>query len=279
VAGRSDNATVRFTLDPKRQRRRPALEFTKMKKFALTTALAALTLPAASGPAMAQTAGWEFAISPYVWLPGISTSTETGRGSIDADSSTSSVIEDLDFAFMGTFQAQKGRWGLILDLLNADLSSNKSTPLGALWSDAEVQTSVTAFTTYAGYRAFENSRGSVDVLGGARFFTLDIDTSLSPGLLPGRDRSVSADWADPVLGLRGRFDFNDKWFATGLADYGGFDGGSDQSWQLFASVGYEFNQRWSMQGGWRYLAIEKEINGQDVEVDLNGPLIGFTVRF
>jgi hypothetical protein len=27
------------------------------------------------------------------------------------------------------------------------------------------------------------------------------------------------------------------------------------------------------------IAIEKTINGRDVEFDLNGPLLGFTVRF
>ena len=63
------------------------------------------------------------------------------------------------------------------------------------------------------------------------------------------------------------------------SDYGGFGGGSDESWQAFASVGYQFDPRWSVQGGWRYMAIEKEIDGRDLEVDLNGPLLGVTIRF
>ena len=49
--------------------------------------------------------------------------------------------------------------------------------------------------------------------------------------------------------------------------------------RCFASVGYQFDPRWSVQGGWRYMAIEKEIDGRDLEVDLNGPLLGVTIRF
>jgi hypothetical protein len=63
-----------------------------------------------------------------------------------------------------------------------------------------------------------------------------------------------------------------------MADYGGF-GGSDSSWQAFASLGYQIDDRWSVQGGWRYLSLETEIEGRDVEMDLSGPLLGLTVRF
>ena len=82
-----------------------------------------------------------------------------------------------------------------------------------------------------------------------------------------------------MFGARARYDFTETLFGTVLGDYGGFGGGSDESWQLFASVGYQFNPRWSVQGGWRYLAVEKTIDGSDVEVDLNGPILGLTARF
>lgn len=232
-----------------------------------------------AAPAGAQSTDWEFALSPYAWVPGVSTSTETGRGRIDVDTSASEALADLDFALMGAFEARKGRWGLILDLLYADLSASESTPLGILWSDAKVETRLTAFTVYAGYRVVENDRASLDLLGGARSYWLDLDLSLEPGRLEGRSRSLSENWADPVFGLRGRYAFNDKWFATALVDAGGFAGGSDQSWQGFASVGYQFDERWSIQGGWRYMSIEKDVDGQDVEVGLNGPILGFTARF
>jgi hypothetical protein len=222
--------------------------------------------------------GWSFAVSPYVWLPGVSTSTDTPRGTVDVDTSMSDALSDLDFAFMGAAEARNGRWSLILDTLYADLSADKATPLGQLWSEAKVETKLSATTVYAGYRVLETERGSVDLLAGARFFSLDLTLSLEPGQLAGRSRSFDDDWVDPVFGARGRYDFDSKWFATAVADAGGFSG-SDQSWQVFASVGYQFDPRWSVQGGWRYLDVTREIDGQDVAIDLNGPILGFTYRF
>ena len=71
----------------------------------------------------------------------------------------------------------------------------------------------------------------------------------------------------------------DAWFAPVLVDYGDLGGGSDTSWQTLATVGYQFNDRWSVQGGWRYLDFEKRINRVDVGTELSGPILGFTMRF
>lgn len=232
----------------------------------------------AAGPAAAQD-GWTFAVSPYVWLPGLTTSVDTPDGQVEIDSSASEAISELDFAFMAAAEARKDRWGLILDFIYSDLSTSTPTPLGILFSEAEVDTKMTVFTTYAGYRVYESERGFVEILGGGRFYSLDVDLTLEPGRRPGRSFELSDSWADPVVGARGRVNFTDKWFGTAIADYGGFAGASDDSWQAFASVGYQFNPAWSVQGGWRYLATKKELDGLDVEVDLNGALLGFTYRF
>jgi hypothetical protein len=120
------------------------------------------------------------------------------------DTSASDAISDLDFAFMGAAEARNGRWGLILDLIHSDLSSKADTPLRQFWRSAKVETKLTAFTTYAAYRVFEDEQAAVDLLGGARFFSLDLDLSLDPGLLAGRSFDLSDTWADPVLGARAR---------------------------------------------------------------------------
>ncbi|PZQ50516.1 MAG: hypothetical protein DI556_07965 [Rhodovulum sulfidophilum] len=234
---------------------------------------------ALAGTPAAAADGWTFAVSPYAWLPGITTSTETRRGPVRTEMSTGDVISDLDFAFMGAAEARNGRWGLIVDFIYSDLTSDASTPFGALWSEAQVETRLSATTVYAGYRVLQDEKGSLDVLAGGRFYSLDLALSLKPGRLPGRSASYDDDWADPVFGLRGRYDFDGKWFTTVVADAGGFSGGSDSTWQAFGSVGYQFNDRWSAQGGWRYLDISREIDGKDVSIELSGPLVGLTYRF
>jgi hypothetical protein len=198
---------------------------------------------------------------------------------VETDLSTGEVVSDLDFAFMGAAEARKGPWSLIVDFIYSDLTTQSDTPLGALWSRAEVETKLAATTVYAGYRVVETDRASLDLLAGGRFYTLDATLSLTPGRLAGRSRSYDDDWADPVFGLRGRYDFNEKWYATALADMGGFSGDADSSWQAFGSLGYQFNARWSAQGGWRYMDISKDVDGRDLSMEMSGPLIGLTYRF
>ncbi len=241
--------------------------------------VAGLLIAAVHGPALAQENTWSFAFSPYLWAPGVSNSVETRFGTLDADASIGDVLSATDFALMGAFEARNGRWGLIADLVHSDLTERSDTPVGVLFSQARVDTDLTMATLYAGYRLHETDRVAVDLLGGARAVWLDIDLALTPGALPARSFGLSESWVDPLVGGRVRVALAERWFATALADVGGFDAGSDLTWQVLATLGYQFNPRWSVQGGWRQLAIEKEIEGRDVELDLGGPAIGFTVRF
>ena len=75
-----------------------------------------------SVPVAARDAGWSFALSPYAWTPGLTSSAETAWGTVEVDKSIGDVLSDLDIAFMGAFEARNGRWSLIADLFYADLS-------------------------------------------------------------------------------------------------------------------------------------------------------------
>nr|WP_242479036.1 hypothetical protein [Lamprobacter modestohalophilus] len=232
-----------------------------------------------AAPAAAQDAGWRFAVSPYLWAPGIETSVGTQWGPVDLDLSTSDVLSDLDLAFMGAFEARNGRWGLIADLFYAKLSQGRANPLGPLFARGRVETTAKALSGYVGYRVSETERFAVDALAGFRVTDLAVDLSLSPGALPGQRLGVSGTWVDPVIGGRARVAIGSNGFATALADLGGFGGDSDQTWQVVAMLGYQFNARWSVQGGWRWFSIEHALEGLDVETDFSGPLLGLTIRF
>lgn len=232
-----------------------------------------------AAPVAAQDSGWSFALSPYLWAPGIESSVESRWGTVGVDMSTSDVLSDLDLAFMGAFEARNGRWGLIADLFYAELSQSRATPLGLLFSRGRVETTAKALSGYAAYRVSDNERLAFDALAGFRVTDLDVDLSLSPGALPGQRLGVSGTWVDPVIGGRARVGIGGNWFATALADIGGFGGDSDLTWQVFASVGYQLDARWSVLGGWRWFSAEKEIEGLDVKTDFSGPLLGLTIRF
>ena len=136
---------------------------------------------------------------------GITTSVDTAWGTVEVDKSSSDVLSKLGVAFMGAFEARNGRWGLIADLFYADLSQSRGTPLGLLFSRARFETEAKALSAYAAYRIHEDNRVSVDLMAGLRVNSLDIDLSLSPGLLPSQRLGTGETWVDPLIGGRLRF--------------------------------------------------------------------------
>ena len=232
-----------------------------------------------AAPAAAQDSGWDFAISPYLWASGIESTVDTQWGPIGVDLSASDIFSNLDFAFMGVFEARKDRWGLIADVFYVDLSASRDNPLGGAFSRARIGTKAKALSAYAAYRASDSEQFAVDLLAGFRVSELDIGVTLSPGALPGQRLAPNETWVDPVIGARVRYEIGGKWFATAFADIGTFGGDSDSTWQVFASIGYQLDERWSFQGGWRHFSAESEVDGVDVETEFDGPLLGLTFRF
>lgn len=241
--------------------------------------IAALTAVPFATAAMAEDARWEVTVSPYLWAPGASTAVGTRFGTLEAEASVGDVLSATDFALMGMVEARRGRWGLIGDFVYADLSERDDMPFGGLFSRATVETELTIGSGYVAYRLHEDAGVALDVLGGFRAVDADLDVTLSSGALPGQRFSLGDNWVDPVVGGRVQFALSDRWSAMAMADIGGSGGGSDQTWQAVATLGYQINDRWSVQGGWRHLSIDRQFSGRDVEIDLGGPLLGLTMRF
>lgn len=243
-----------------------------MKKFVML----ALCCVAAESAA-AQDADWTYKATLYGWFPGLSATVDTRFGTIESDSSSSDALSDLDMAFMGSFAAQRGRWGLLGDLLYTDLSSSQATPF-ALYGDGTVGVKMTAISGYALYRVTTDPKVVLDLGAGFRNFNVDIDVSLSPGALAGASQTIDGNWTDPLIAARLAVPVAEDWFLMGFADWGG-TGSGDQSWQIYAGAGYEFNDRWSTQLGYRYMDISKELDGRDVSLGLSGPVLALTYSF
>jgi hypothetical protein len=233
----------------------------------------------AAGPAAAQENGWTFQGSLYGWLPGLSTTIGTPFGDYDVESNGSDVLSNLDMTFMGTLEARTGKWGFIGDLLYVDLSDETDSPFGRRFESSTLETTTTAFSGYAVYRTYESDKAILDAGVGFRAFDVGLDLDLqSADSRPDYSASESETWAVPLVAARVILPLNESWFATAFAD-GGMASSDTSTWQVFASVGYRFNPRWSTQVGWRYMDIQKDIGGLDTSLDLSGPLIGVSARF
>jgi opacity protein-like surface antigen len=225
--------------------------------------------------AFAQDHDWDYKATIYLFMP----ETVTTIGSIETKLSFSDALDNLDFAFMGAFEANNGRWGFIADYMYTDLTFNGDT-LGPVFSGADTSVTLKVFNGYATYRVLETSDVKVDLLGGFRWFGVDSEITLvgGPGPGPAPSASADADWIDPVIGARSRFRLSDRWFGTAAFDYGGFSSDSE-TWQALLTAGYEINENWTVQGGYRYLEVDHDMNGTDFNLSQSGLLLGTSYRF
>lgn len=242
-------------------------------------ALAALAAPAAAQETLPDwSAGWHGQATIYGWLPTIN-GAQTGRdGEPLVDLDTNDVLSRLDMAFMGAAEVRKEKWGLLLDVVYADLSSNGEWIRDRVKTETGVRLGM--YTVAAAYRAYEDDRTFVDVYGGARFYDTKLTFDIDPTLLPGRSGDVSLDWADPIVGLKGAIPLGERWTLNGFADVGGFDGNDDLSWEVYGGANYAFTDAWVGTIGYRYMSILYQATDRaKLDIDLQGPVFGITYKF
>ena len=237
----------------------------------------AIGLALSALPAVAQESQWAYDLSFNLWLSDTAVSTDTPFGKVDAELSFSDAIQDLDFAFMGTFQARNGPWSVLTDLLYFNLTADAPTPLGALYSEVSTGSKITVLSGYLAYRVHEEPTFAVDLGVGLRGFWADLDTSLVGASAPTQTFSQTKNWVDPIVAARIRMAFSDDWFGTLMLDAGGT--GDSSTWQALATVGYRLNDSWTLQGGYRYLQSEWDTDNGQSSLESSGPILGVAYRF
>lgn len=109
----------------------------------------------------------------------------------------------------------------------------------------------------------------------------ELASAINKGLVNRLPTAASAeeDWVDPIVGLRGQWNLNDKWFLAGRGDIGGFGVGSDFAWSLQATVGYNFTPNVSAELGYRYLHTDYTNNSFTYDVALTGIYTSLNFKF
>lgn len=238
----------------------------------------ALTATVAALPGAGSAAEWSYSATLYGWLTSLSATIGTPLGPVEVEQSFSDILDQLEFAAFGTLEARRGRWGLIADLVHADLSQTRTLPAGAPFGQAQIDTRVTAISGYATYRFAETEAVALDLAAGFRLHDLSLSATLT-----GPDLRItrSDQWIDPVIGVRVIGDLAANWRGAVSLDAGGFGIGSasDLSWQATAELEYGFSERWSAIVGYRHLSIDRPTAGRDLKLEISGPVVGVRARF
>jgi len=267
------------------------------KLDALALALAGSTLCA---PAVAADNEWTFAVTPYLWLPNINGSLKYDLPNIDSrpdvETGPNDYLENLDFAFMISGEARKGKWSIFADGIYLDFSAEDSRikSFGGTVIDAtidlETESSLSGgvWTLAGGYSLVQDSKATLDLIGGFRYLGIEASTDWSlsttitdpdTGDVLAASGSISEDgnlW-DGIIGVRGHVKLGDSnWAIPYYADIG--TGDSELTWQAMTGITYNWN--W---GGvslvYRHLSYDMDEDGLLQDVEFSGLALGATFRF
>ena len=277
----------------------------------LLSALLWLMLSALVLPAQAQTVpraepGWQFSVTPYVWVPSIEGTLRyqlpghPGPDSADISKDGSSILEALNFAAMIAAEARYQRYSVMTDFIYLDLGATGSklrdvnfggggnAGVGAnLDRGTESSLSGSLWTLMGGYTVTQGDWGHADIVGGFRLFALNSETNIrlagdvtAPAGSASLDRnarlSESATLFDGIIGMRGRFVIGNGFYAPYAFDIG--TGSSTLTWQASAALGYQFS--WGgVALGYRYLSYEQGSNKLVQDLSIGGPFLALNFTF
>ena len=232
---------------------------------------------------------WKFDADIYLWGAGIKGTTATGG---DIDISFNDLLNNLDMAFMGGLGATKGKYSLFLDALYLSVSGSdgytESVPvIGPINIDVDVEAEVGInawiATLGGGYNIVDNEKATLNLVGGARYFWLQIPLKFDFSAVPAghevnrqkKETPKGKVW-DGIVGAKGKINLNDKWYLPYYADVG--TGQSHLTWQVAAGVGYKFKYA-DVLLSYRYLDYEFKSDSAIDDLNLKGPLLGAKFYF
>jgi hypothetical protein len=274
---------------------------------AIGTMLLAAATMASAEDTVAPANQWTLSFTPYGWVPFLNGDQTVKGRTVSIDVNPIEVLEHLQRApWMSYAEARRGPLAFYNDVFYANLgidasaartfgSATLSASLGVDFEQAIVE--VGGAYEIAKWRSGGGSSTAIDILGGARYWYQDMAINLAigvgggglinprPGLFIARAGSV--DWVDPVIGGRIRHQLAPGQDLVLRADIGGFDVGSQFSWNALAAYSWDIAVRdgvtYSGVLGYRALDVDYEqgsgLNKYEYDVLMHGPIVGLTVGY
>ena len=257
-----------------------------MKTKVLVISILGALLPGLATAAETRAENWQFRATLYGYFPSIEGTTRfaTPVSDMEADD----LIENTEFAAMGSCEVQKGRFGGFTDVIYMDVgdSIDDATSLGqgsiplppGVTADASLDVRAWAWTIAGTYRAVSTARTTLDLFAGARLLDAEADLALALNVGPPLAGQASRDNWDGIVGVKGqlRFGTDGRWFVPYYLDIG--TGDSDMTAQLATGVGYTIGHA-EVFGAWRYLDYDLGSDAGMKDLDFSGPAVGRSWRF
>lgn len=221
---------------------------------------------------------WEFALTPFIWAPGVSGTIGVAGQETDLEDievSTEGLAPSLDFAFMANFEARRNRWSFAADVFYMDLGKDVTVENTSVSvpEDLRLDLRMIILEGDVGYQV----ANSLDVLAGFRGASALVGLEDDEGTLV----EVDGGFTDPIVGLRFRRYLSEKFWVSARGDVGGFGVGSDFSWFVNAAGGFHFSKLISLGFDYRIWEFDYESDNELRKIDLKlaGIGVGLTFHF
>jgi hypothetical protein len=192
---------------------------------------------AAAGQDASAFDGYQFFVTPYLWLASIHATTTTPlalRPEVNSNVSTIDLLSHLDGApFMGSFEARYGNLGFLVDAIHLPVST-KITTRDVFYQGGNAELAANMGTGVALWRVLDDPVQFAGAGLGFRAWGFSSRVELNPGLLTGAAATRSAGWADPLIGARYHRELGNGFGLTAYGDVGGFGVGAHTDWQILA---------------------------------------------
>lgn len=236
---------------------------------AVIPAVSAAVTPDASEPA----GDWHFAISPYLWFPGVHGGIGAAGREVGIHASAGDLLSHFRFGLMGVVEPSYKRVVMPLDIVWVRLGDDRAlTNLGTV---ANLKGSEFILTQKVGYRVIDRKMIKIDGLAGFRYWHFGQSVSFTTNSL---NFSSSQNWVDPLVGGRITGSLTPKLSVIVAGDVGGWGVGSQLDYQVVGLLGYRIKPALALQVGYRYLAVNYTNGGSFADVVSSGVMFGVTIN-
>ncbi len=243
----------------------------KSKLAAAIITLSVLIMFAPGVTTAQESDGWNFRITPYLWMLGLDGTTAALGNDVPLKADFGDILDLLNVALSANMEFNNGKWFVVLDPMWASLEAPIDTggPIGG-----KVEIELLIIDALVGINLSEH----FDIYAGARYY--DQDITIVPSMMP--EIGLGDDWTDFLLGIRVTGEIAEKWSFAGKLD-AAVTGDSESAIYAQAMFLRHIGDNKHFDIGYRYYDVDYE-SGSGLtrfkwDVVQSGPVVGFSWNF
>jgi len=231
---------------------------------------------AAAAASTAPESDWHFAVSPYLWLPGVHGNIGAPfGGEIPFSASAGDLLSHFRIGLMGAVEPRYKRIVMPLDIFWIRLGDDKALPNSPNQGVVNLHMTEFFLTQKLGYRVIDMERLKIDGLAGFRYWHFGERASFTTNTL---NFTGSQNWVDPVVGGRITGILTPKVELSIGGDVGGWGVGAQIDYQVFGVLGYRIKPALALQAGYRYMYFDYRLgSGAYLDNTTSGVVFGVTI--